>query len=70
MSTVTLQPLVADHATIPHVIAMDFPFHIRYGSLICYKKLQSDRLIVYSIELSRKLGVSAYQLAVSLELRS
>ena len=44
LSTVTLQPLVADHATVPHVIAMDLPFHSRYSRMFCYQKLQSDRL--------------------------
>ena len=48
MSTVTLQPLVADHATVPHVIDMDLHFHIRYDSLICYNELQSDRPILCS----------------------
>ena len=38
-NTVSLQPLVADHATMAHVIAMDLPFHMRYDSLICCKKL-------------------------------
>ena len=44
--TVTMQPLAADHATIPHVIAMSLPFHVRYSSLVYYKKLQSDRLFL------------------------
>ena len=43
-STVTLQPLAADHVTIPYMMAIDIPFHMRYGSLICYKKLLNDRL--------------------------
>ena len=38
-----MQPLVAGHATIPHLKAMDVPFHLVYGSLICFKGLQSDR---------------------------
>ena len=45
-STVTLQPLIANHATIPHMIAMNLPFHVRYSSLVYYKKLQSDRLFL------------------------
>ena len=60
-STVTLHPLIADHATIPHVIAMDFPFHIRYSSLICYKKLKSDRLFCSVLELGRNMGASVSQ---------
>ena len=40
-STVSLQHLAADHATIP-MIAIGFHFHMRYGSLICCKMLQSD----------------------------
>ena len=38
-NTVSLHPLEADHATIPHVIAIDLPFHMRYDNLICCKKL-------------------------------
>ena len=38
-----MQPLVVDHATIPQMKAMDVPFHLVYGSLICVKGLQSDR---------------------------
>ena len=53
-STVTLQPLIANHATIPHVIAMNLPFHVRYSSLICYKKLKNDRLFCTVLELGRK----------------
>ena len=43
MKSVTQQPLVADHATVPHMEAISIPFHMRYGSLICSKRLQSDR---------------------------
>ena len=50
-NSVSLQPLVADHATIPHVIAMDLPIHIRYSSLIYYKKVQSDRLFCAVLEM-------------------
>ena len=38
-----LQPLGTGHATIPHIKAMDVPFHLIYSSLICAKRLQSDR---------------------------
>ena len=34
-------PLRAEQS--PHVIATDVLFHMRYGSLICYNKLQLDR---------------------------
>ena len=37
------EELVADHATIPHVVAVDSPFHMKYVSLTCYKKLSSDK---------------------------
>ena len=40
---VSLQPLGADHATLPHMKAMHVPFHLVYGSLISLKGLQSDR---------------------------
>ena len=60
-SSVTLHPLVADHAAIPHVIDMDLPFHIRYSSLICYKKLQSDRLYCTVLGMGRNRGASASQ---------
>ena len=30
---VSLQPLGADHATLPHMIAMHVPSHLVYGSL-------------------------------------
>ena len=38
-----LQPLGTGHATIPHIKAMDVPFHMGYGGLICSMALQSDR---------------------------
>ena len=60
-STVTLQPLIANHATIPHVIAMNLPFHVRYSSLICYKKLQNDRLNCTVLVMGRNKGASAPQ---------
>ena len=41
--SVTLQPLASDHATIPRMEAIAIPFHMRYGSMICSKRLQSDR---------------------------
>ena len=40
---ISMQPLVVDHATIPQMKAMDVPFYLVYGSLICIKGLQSDR---------------------------
>ena len=43
MNLVALQPLVVDEAFMPHMKAMDVPFHTMYGSLICFKGLQSDR---------------------------
>ena len=39
---VSLQPLEADHATLPHMKAMHVPFHLVYGSLISFKGFQSD----------------------------
>ena len=43
LNSVTPLLLVVDPATIPHIIAMDLPFHLGYGSLICAKVLQSDK---------------------------
>ena len=43
------------------MIAMDLPFHIRYGSLICYKKLQSDRPYCTVLGMDRNRGASASQ---------
>ena len=43
MNLVALQPLVVDEAFMPHMKAMHVPFHTMYGSLICFKGLQSDR---------------------------
>ena len=37
MNLVALQPLVVDEAFMPHMKAMDVPFHTMYGSLICFK---------------------------------
>ena len=34
---VSLQPLGADQATLPHMKAMHVPFHLVYGSLISFK---------------------------------
>ena len=42
--SVTLQPLGADQATIPHMKGDWYSFHMRYSSMICYKRLLSDRL--------------------------
>ena len=43
MNFVTLQPLVVDKAFMPYIKAMYVPFHLLYGSLICYHRLQGDR---------------------------
>ena len=43
MKSITLKPLGADQATLPHMKAMYVPFHLVYGSLISFKGLQSDR---------------------------
>ena len=43
MNFVTLQPLVVDQAFVPYIKAIYVPFHLLYGSLICYQRLQSDR---------------------------
>ena len=37
-----MQPPVAGQATMPFMEAMYVPFHMRYGSLISLKRLQSD----------------------------
>ena len=40
---ISLQILGVEHATIPPIEAMDVPFHMGYGELICSKALQNDR---------------------------
>ena len=40
---ISMQPLGGEHANIPHIKAMDVPFLLIYGSLICAKRLQSER---------------------------
>ena len=40
---VTLQPIAADQATMPHMKVKYLPFHLVCGSLTCYIRLQSDR---------------------------
>ena len=40
---ISLKPLGIGHANIPHIKAMDVPFHLIYSSLICAKRSQSDR---------------------------
>ena len=40
---ISLQILGVEHATIPHIKAMDVPFHMGYSGLICSKALQKDR---------------------------
>ena len=40
---IAMQPLVADHAFMPHLKALYVPFHMAYSGLICSKGLQSDR---------------------------
>ena len=42
-SFISMQPLGKEHANIPHMRAMDVPFHLIYGSLIYAKRLESDR---------------------------
>ena len=39
---VALQPMGEDPAIIPHMKAMDVPFHLVHGSLISFKVLQND----------------------------
>ena len=39
--SVTMQPLAADLSTIPHMEGDIHIFHLRYGSMICTKRLQS-----------------------------
>ena len=46
---------------MPHVIPRDLPFHIRYSSLISYKKLQSDRVYCTVLQMGRNKGASASQ---------
>ena len=43
MNSITLQPLVTDHANVPHMEAMDAPFHMGYGGPVCSKRLLNDR---------------------------
>ena len=43
-STITLQPLIADHATIPHVIAMNLPFHVRSATR---RYRMTDKIVQY-----------------------
>ena len=43
MHFLALQPLVVDEAFMPHMKAIDVPFHFLYGGLTCYQRLQSDR---------------------------
>ena len=45
MALISLQPLVADQASMPHMKAMDVPFHLLYSSPIYLKGLQSERPI-------------------------
>ena len=40
---IAMQPLVADHAFMPHLKALYVPFHMAFSGLICSKGLQSDR---------------------------
>ena len=37
------RPVTDADAIIPHIKAMNVPFHLIYGSLICAKRLESDR---------------------------
>ena len=43
MNFVALQPLAVDEAFMPHMKAIDVPFHFLYGGLTCYQRLQIDR---------------------------
>ena len=43
MTLIALQPHVPDQVFMPHMEAIDVPFHMGYCSLICYKGLQSER---------------------------
>ena len=40
---IAMQPLVPDHACMPHMKAIHVPFNWMYSSLICNQRLQSDR---------------------------
>ena len=40
---ILMQPLGADEATVAHMEAVHVPFQQLYGSLLCIKRLQSDR---------------------------
>ena len=44
MSLIAMQPLVPDHAYIPHMKAIHVSFKWLYGSLICNQRLQRDSL--------------------------
>ena len=43
MNFVAMQPLVVDEASMTHMKAIDVLFHLLYGGLTCYQRLQSDR---------------------------
>ena len=43
------------------MIGMDFSIHVRYGRLICHKKLHSDRPRCSILELHENMGASASQ---------
>ena len=45
MNLEALLPLLVDEAFMPHMKAIDVPFHFLYGDLTCYQRLQSDRPI-------------------------
>ena len=42
-AVISMQPLGIEQANNPHMKAMDVPFHMGYGGLICSKALQNDR---------------------------
>ena len=44
IGAVAVQPLVAHKTFMPQMRAINVPFHLLYGSLICSKNLQNDRL--------------------------
>ena len=43
IGAVSVQPLAADQGFMPHMKAMDVPFYLPYGRLICTNRLLSDR---------------------------
>ena len=50
--SITLQPLGADQATIPHMKGHCCSFHMRHRNQICYKRLQRFGMIMWPWESS------------------